>query len=121
MKTEGNKIERMNTQYYNRMFSELKKAIQSPENRTNNSITRLGSADKKGKQNKNNVTLNINKLNKLQISTNSLIKKSNLSSYFATPLEKPIKIKKNLKSQPNSSIMKMKFNPYKSEDFRNYT
>lgn len=84
MKTEGSKIQRMNTQYYSRMFSQLKKSIQSPESRTNNSTIRMGSADKKSKLEKNHVTLNINKLNKLQIS-NSTLKKSNLSSYFTTP------------------------------------
>ena len=114
MKSEGSKIHRMNTQYYSRMFSELKKAIQSPEDRTTNSTMRIGSADKKLRINKNHVTLNINKLNKLQIS-NAAIKKSNMSSYLSTPLEKSLKSKKNLKSQPNTntSIAKIKFNACK--------
>ena len=122
MKSEASKIHKMNTQYYSRMFSELKKAIQSPEDRTNNSTMRIGSADKKLRINKNHVTLNINKLNKLQIS-NSSAKKSNLSSYLSTPLEKSLKSKKNLKSQPNTntSVMKIKFNACKPEDFRYFT
>jgi hypothetical protein len=102
------------------MFSELKKAVHSPEEKTSNSTIRIGSADKNQRTSKNHVTLNINKLNKLHIS-NSSFKKSNISSYFSTPLEKSLKSKKNLKSQPNTSVMKIKFNSCKPEDYRYLT
>lgn len=66
------------------------------------------------------MTLNINKLNKLQIS-NSSFKKSNISSYLSTPIEKALKPKKNLKTQPNISAMKIKFNACKPEEYRYVT
>lgn len=78
----------------------------------------MGSADKKLRTNKSHVTLNINQLNKLHISSPSF-KKSNLSSYLATPAEKSRP--KKLKTQPSVSALKIRLNTLKAEEHRHAT